>query len=286
MSISKDAIRQAITLLGKSEAKELYRLAKKQEALEAKWRRKLKVFFDELNEHVAMTLITTDKVEVGKRFEEFFAAHMFEAIQSGMRSVRSPTRVPAKLAKIPFSLKGLQDAWDKWRKKGELPHDLAPYVKKVKQAYIKKAQDVWRRESKDFREGGVYNQKAVVKSIYDSTKGSYARSKMIVETETTRYYNQSRREYYDASDVVTHYMFMAIRDHRTTKWCKTRHGLVYAKGDELTDKETPPIHYNCRSELVPLTPYNPNHEKIIKDKRLNRRTTSRTVAPMLPGWNE
>jgi uncharacterized protein with gpF-like domain len=106
---------------------------------------------------------------------------------------------------------------------------------------------------------------------------------MIVATETTRYYNDVRHEIYSQSEDINHFLFMSIRDFRTTEWCKTRNGLVYKKEDPLYLREKPPCHWNCRSEMVPLTDVNPRHEKMINDPSIARRNNK--CKPLPPGWN-
>lgn len=284
MPINKGAIVQAAKLLGLKEAHHLYKLATKQEKLESKWRRAVKEFFQDLNAKTVSDLVNRGEItHIGDEFELFFMEHMSDVVRESANSLRDRT-VIKKLARGPYSLKGLQRAWDVFRKTGKLPKDLQRPVDKLKNLYVKKCQDVWRKEASTYVKGKDYNLEKVEQAMFDATKSPYSRAKMIVETETTRYYNETRREYFDRADDITHYLFMSIRDHRTTKWCKTRHGLVYEKSEPVTDKETPPCHWNCRSEMVPLTRANPKHQAIIKDKRRDRRTHK--PEPLPKGWND
>lgn len=163
-----------------------------------------------------------------------------------------------------------------------MPARQKEIAEKIKKAYIKKVQSVWVKYGEEFRSGITAETTEAVRQIKEGADVVYSRAKMIVETETTYYYNKSRRTVYDESPDVTHYLFVSVRDHATTKWCKTRHGLVYKKGDPLLDKETPPIHWNCRSEILPLTWHNPAHRKLIED--LSRRRRNNTCEPLPPGW--
>jgi SPP1 gp7 family putative phage head morphogenesis protein len=117
-----------------------------------------------------------------------------------------------------------------------------------------------------------------------ATRVGAKRGNMIVATETTRYFNQARQAFYDEVPSVTHYLFIAIRDHRTTKWCKSRNGLVFEKGTELFKRNRPPTHYNCRSEIVPLNRFNPRHKAMIDDKSIQAKNNK--MEPLLPGWNK
>lgn len=185
-------------------------------------------------------------------------------------------------SRIPRGLKALKEAYDLWRKRRNLTPRQKTIAKKMKDAYIKRVESIWERFGETFRQGKSYNLNDVREVL---RKGDMAESRVhtIVQTETTHYYNKARRDLYDQSNDVTHYLFMSIRDQATTKWCKTRHGVVYAKGDPLLETETPPCHWNCRSEILPLTPQNPRHLALINDKSRARR--HRTCEPLPPGWN-
>jgi SPP1 gp7 family putative phage head morphogenesis protein len=202
-------------------------------------------------------------------------------------------KVPARMAEKPRSGKGpsikipsnpseLRKWWDATRK-GKAPARIQSLAKRIKQAYLHKVQELWTRYGEEFRRGDTFTQDAVRGQMQRAVDVARKRGRTIVATETTRYYNQARRSFYDEQNTITHYLFVSIRDKRTTKWCKTRDGIVYTKGTEILEKETPPTHYQCRSEILPLSPFNPNHKKLIDDPSLRRE--NRRPAPLLPGWN-
>lgn len=210
----------------------------------------------------------------------------FNAMKAGLQSVKPKGKIRLSRTPnlpIPRKYSELMRWWDMVRKK-RAPQYIQKQAKEIKQKYLNKCQQVYKKYSAAFRSGEQFNQKAVVKDIERIGETTVSRAKVIVATETTRYYNQARKEVYDESEDVTHYLFVSIRDFRTTDWCKQRNGLVYAKDDPLTKKEVPPTHYNCRSEMLPLTPFNPKHKKLIDNKRLARRNNS--PKPLLKGWNE
>lgn len=191
-----------------------------------------------------------------------------------------PTKPPE--ARVPRNFKQLRIMWDMFRKKKKIPARQQALAQRIREAYLKKVQDMWVKHGEDFRNGSTGERKAAVSAIMQGADVAYSRAKMIVETETTYYYNKTRRAVYDRSSDVSHYLFMAIRDHRTTEWCKTRHGLVYAKDDPILNKEQPPCHWNCRSEVLPMTKLNPRHLKIIQDPKLQRRKNR--CEPLPPEW--
>jgi SPP1 gp7 family putative phage head morphogenesis protein len=228
-------------------------------------------------------------------FERFLVEHWFEIQRQALRVAQAEWEMNAnapRMARQPRTLKDLMELYDRWRRGLWKPRRAVTQGKDLKKRYLDAVQKAWRKHSEDFREGGETTQEEVKREIRKAAKMTSSRAQTIVRTETTRYYNQARRAYYDGSPDVTHYLFMAVRDKATTIWCTSntvngkrgRHGLVYSKDDPLLKKETPPCHYNCRSELLPLNRFNPSHQRLINDKSLARR--NHQCAPLLPGWND
>lgn len=231
-------------------------------------------------------------------FEEFFVKHYFDAARTGLKVAETEDELEKRwrlarkppIVRVPASLKKLRDLYDQWRKGRYTPKRPVAVAERIKKAYLEKVQSVWAKYSKEFREGSEANQREVVRKIREAAEVVVSRAQTIVRTETTNYYNQARKEYYDDSEDVTHYLFMAVRDQATTKWCspktqggkRGRSGLVYAKTDPLLEQEKPACHWNCRSELLPLVPDNPSHEKLIRDRSIQRRNVQ--CHPLPKGW--
>ena len=80
----------------------------------------------------------------------------------------------------------------------------------------------------------------------------------VVRTKITDIYNRGARTFYEtdpiASKIVEAYQFSAILDDRTTECCEELDKNIYELGDYLDDV-TPPLHFNCRSTLIPITKY-------------------------------
>lgn len=80
----------------------------------------------------------------------------------------------------------------------------------------------------------------------------------VVRTKTTEMYNRGRKSYWDNDDIakqiVEAYQFSAIMDERTSEVCAHLDGKVFEKGD-FADRIVPPLHFNCRSVLVPITKF-------------------------------
>ena len=79
---------------------------------------------------------------------------------------------------------------------------------------------------------------------------SHAQRENISRTEATTLYQHGSVSRYRASAVVAGMKFSAIRDGRETDVCAALDGRVFAADD--TDGVTPPLHFSCRSVLVPV----------------------------------
>jgi SPP1 gp7 family putative phage head morphogenesis protein len=80
----------------------------------------------------------------------------------------------------------------------------------------------------------------------------------VVRTKTTEVMNDARKAYWEndpiASQLVEAYQYSAIIDERTSEVCSELDGQIFDRGDFI-DRLTPPLHFNCRSVLVPVTRY-------------------------------
>jgi SPP1 gp7 family putative phage head morphogenesis protein len=70
-------------------------------------------------------------------------------------------------------------------------------------------------------------------------------------TKTTEVFNRGRKEYFDSTGVVSAYQFSAILDDVTSEICGNLNGLTFPAGTA----PIPPLHFNCRSVLIPITKY-------------------------------
>jgi len=77
-----------------------------------------------------------------------------------------------------------------------------------------------------------------------------------IRTKTTEFYNAGRKTFWDSDPVASKFIeafeYSAIIDSRTSDVCQFLDGKIFTKG-ELTNHITPPLHFNCRSLLVPVT---------------------------------
>ena len=70
-------------------------------------------------------------------------------------------------------------------------------------------------------------------------------------TKLTEVYNRGRLSFFEKSGVVAAYQYSAILDSVTTDICEGLDGKVFESGDQ----PIPPLHFNCRSVLIPITKY-------------------------------
>lgn len=77
------------------------------------------------------------------------------------------------------------------------------------------------------------------------TLARYARTKF------TEVMNKGRLAFFESTGVIAAYQFAAVLDDRTTEICEKLHGKVFKAGTEPVG----PLHWNCRSTLVPITKY-------------------------------
>jgi SPP1 gp7 family putative phage head morphogenesis protein len=80
----------------------------------------------------------------------------------------------------------------------------------------------------------------------------------IVRTNFSDAYNQGRQDMMEdpeVKDIMAGEMFSAIMDDRTTEICQALDGQIFIYGDPDIARFTPPLHYECRSQLIPVTIY-------------------------------
>lgn len=281
--------------LGNADLDELKSSAKAATLAERKSLQRFIDLFDKHNKEITKEI--TSAVKNNTEFNPDISQHeiellilqnAFEAMKAGIEVTQKKNAERIKFSinyKLPIPRKyaELMKWWDKTRK-NKAPPAMQKQAAEIKKKYLAKCQQVYKKYSGLFRSGDSFNQEDVAMDIRRIGDTTISRAKIIVTTETTRYYNQVRKEIYDQSEDITHYLYVAIRDFRTTEWCNDRNGLVYEKNSPITKRETPPIHYQCRSEMLPLSPFNPVHKKLIDDKSLQRK--NHKPKPLLPGWNE
>lgn len=70
-------------------------------------------------------------------------------------------------------------------------------------------------------------------------------------TKTTEVFNRGRLKFFEDSGIVAAYQYSAIMDDRTSDVCFGLDGNIFAAGTQ----PVPPMHFNCRSLLIPITKF-------------------------------
>lgn len=293
------AIKQIFTRLGKSDLVRLKNSSRTAQYIERKYSAEFDAVMSDILDRAIADLRKDGRLNTNDYdLEGLIMRHWFDSLRSGFELAENDSEFrsdpDAKLAgaisRSPRNLKELMALWDLYRKKKYVNRAKRAQAESIKKEYLNKIQDAWRRYSDDFVRGEVFDQRQAFERIKSVTGAPRSRAQTIVNTETTNYYNEARKKIYDASPDVTHYLFVAVRDAATTKWCspnrsnglRGRHGLVYAKGDPLTERERPACHWNCRSEFLPLTRQNPVHLALIEDLSIRRRNVQ--CHPLPANW--
>ncbi len=80
----------------------------------------------------------------------------------------------------------------------------------------------------------------------------------IARTETSNTMSKSRMESFSSSEVggfIVAAQFSSIMDGRTTKICEDRHGIIARLNNPWWNGNTPSLHYQCRSTVIPVSKY-------------------------------
>ena len=83
-----------------------------------------------------------------------------------------------------------------------------------------------------------------------------SRLKTIVRTNITKAFSQAALSSFrdpDVKDIMQGVEFSAVLDDSTTDQCFSLDGKQYKIDDPYLDIVTPPLHFNCRSTLIPIT---------------------------------
>lgn len=93
---------------------------------------------------------------------------------------------------------------------------------------------------------------AVIEDLRDRLGGlSEISIERFARTKHTEVMNKGRLDYFENTGVVAAYQYSAILDDRTSEICRGLHGKVFRAGTQ----PVPPMHFNCRSLLIPITKY-------------------------------
>ena len=109
---------------------------------------------------------------------------------------------------------------------------------------------------------------SVIEIVDDTGKrDSMVSTERYSRTKFTEITNMARMRAFEDAQVVQGYQYSAILDGRTTVVCSGLHGKTFKMGDA----PLPPLHFNCRSILIPITIF----EEFTPDTKPNREMETR-----------
>jgi SPP1 gp7 family putative phage head morphogenesis protein len=92
-------------------------------------------------------------------------------------------------------------------------------------------------------------EKIATPSSLKSKDKSMVSLRRYARTKSTEVLNRARLDYFTNSNIVAGYQYSAILDGRTTIVCAGLHGKKFKAGSQ----PNPPLHFNCRSIILPIT---------------------------------
>ena len=88
-------------------------------------------------------------------------------------------------------------------------------------------------------------------SVSDEARTAH-RIENVIRTNTMTAFNGGALSFYRTAPNVEGLQFSAILDKRTTEVCSFLHGSTFPKNDPSLSSMNPPLHFMCRSVLVPV----------------------------------
>jgi SPP1 gp7 family putative phage head morphogenesis protein len=240
-------------------SKEIRRIKKTLDTLEAGFVKRAKALFDnmisEMQPYVedALRIGNVDSFEMPgrKRYLVLFKRYLQELYAQGM--TLADQELEAKRAKFdqhpspaPVIPTGAMDWIDGWT-----THFGDKY-------YGEATEDVVRVLKQGLAEGWSTEHTMTQLRVYLTDEKEYnkRRLEVIARTNATSAFNQGRLETFrQAGDFVQFVQFLAILDSRTTDICESRNGRLLRLDSPELAANTPPLHFQCRSILSPVTAY-------------------------------
>lgn len=115
----------------------------------------------------------------------------------------------------------------------------------------------------------------------DGKKDAFNSVERYSRTKFTEIMNRARVDEFEKSKVIAAYQYSAILDGRTSEICAGLHGKVFEKGKQ----PVPPLHFNCRSTLIPITifeEYEPDSEAGGQIEIRDPNNRSKTIKKNIP----
>lgn len=173
-------------------------------------------------------------------------------------------------------------------------------LEKKIESYLKTIQNIYEKASKSYREDetSTMTKKKVTDLIKQVTDVNKSSAERIFRTETTRYFNQSRVDYFTKYSDTDFIQLIAVTDGRISGICESRDLYVIPIKDAQLKKFKPPFHPNCRTIQSPLDTTLKSDERevrkhlgsefgSVKSKTSDKQFVGKRAKPNIPlpkGW--
>lgn len=183
---------------------------------------------------------------------------------------------------IPKRFRKLETALDDRRYWGKTMKRSKALTDRLRKQYQRKLRVQFEKLMPLILDGEISPEEAK-KRMVEVWRTSESRVETIFRTETTNYFGKASVNFFEDSPDIIGFLFDSIRDSARTEICRSRHGLVYRPGSELLRKNTPSLHFNCRSNLIALA-NTPDNRRLLEDPA--RDPSKRKVADLPSGWRK
>jgi SPP1 gp7 family putative phage head morphogenesis protein len=186
---------------------------------------------------------------------------------------------------IPTTIRGLEQIFRDRRYWPTIMRRSKKLVDRMRKSYVQKLRRKFRDLIPRLIDGDISPEEAKAKMVLD-WQATKPRVETIFRTETTTYFAKTQVAYFKGDEDILGFLYDSVKDQARTDICRSRHGLIYRPdhtGDHSIAYNTPALHFNCRSHLIPLTNTAANR-KLVEDP--NRDPINKAVAPLPPGWSK
>lgn len=208
---------------------------------------------------VKKKVVESKKIELATSPEVKYENQFRVALKAGLKDAYRLGQLTANMElghTMPFALAGLSDT-----EVQKLIDEIATYVSHTEWENI-------RKKTTPILQNAIQNGvplRQVMKELdealkdYDMTfeppapfKGTTAaRLENIVRTNYNDVFNEARKnEFIKYENEIAAFIFSGVADDRQSEICRELDGLIFGKED--LNKYTPPLHYQCRSVVVPI----------------------------------
>ena len=124
----------------------------------------------------------------------------------------------------------------------------------TKQKYLDDLKTVYKKTARGFLiEDDTDTTKDKVREVFKTVfKKTDNHAEMIFRTETTRYFNEARLDYFNSGTDVDFVQLVVVADGRLSNICESRRNYVLPIGYAGQKKFKPPFHPYCRTVQSPL----------------------------------